>query len=281
MSQTNDCSEIIVSIGTSWGGVDVPLTFWMENGPGEKWYLSPYQTKCADDERELGVSKIPLAYRNDDLAQLLIALKVIDYPWDLSTLESLDVKVSELSERKSGRGLLTGEFSIQDAENSTQVINFSKFSVPLNNKLKPIIGQIFSEDRLFLFPKDKHLNKTIELDRDNLDDFVVSLGFAFLGISSVEYVREWFIPDESFCDSLQYGAYDGDPDTHYVKCISSQHQCSMVAVIHRITDPYYEVPLYWLMSMAIGHVDSSKALLDTLLEIKNSYTYKSSLPPLD
>ncbi len=279
MSQTNNCSEIIASIGTMWGGVDVPLTFWMENGPGKKWYLRPYQAKCADDERELGVSKIPLAYRNNALSQLLIAAKVIDYPWDLSILESLEVEVSELSGRKSGRALLTGDFSIQDAENSTQVINFVDLSVPANNKVKPIIGQIFAEDRLLLFPKGKHLDKTIELDREDLDDFVISVNF-LMG-RYLETTREWFIPDESFCDNLCYEVCDGDPDTHYVECVSSQHECSVVVVIHRVSDFYGGVGIRYLELLAIGHVDSSKALLDTLLEIKNSYTYKSSLPPLD
>jgi hypothetical protein len=69
-----------VVIEHNWGTSAVSLKFWMENGPGERRFLSPSAVKDKAG-KNLPLSVIPLRYRNNLLSRLLIRLGLLQNPW--------------------------------------------------------------------------------------------------------------------------------------------------------------------------------------------------------
>lgn len=82
------CSEIVITIDHPLGEVMMPLTDWMEQGPGVRPLLSPSAAWCKSTRERLPLYVIPLAYRNIRLSRLLIGLGFLKNPWAVRPIES-------------------------------------------------------------------------------------------------------------------------------------------------------------------------------------------------
>jgi hypothetical protein len=71
-------NDIVVVLDHPHGRVEVPLSEWMETGPGERPSLRPVAAR----ERTTGRTvPIPLAARNSRLSRLLIRIGLLRDPW--------------------------------------------------------------------------------------------------------------------------------------------------------------------------------------------------------
>lgn len=77
-----DCSTIKVVISHSYGDITTLLKDWTRRGPGERKFTHPIKAICADDDRQLPLSVIPLRYRNNTLSRFLIRIGFFDDPWE-------------------------------------------------------------------------------------------------------------------------------------------------------------------------------------------------------
>lgn len=75
-----DCSEIYVTVNHPWGDLEIPLTAWIEYGPGPRHLVSINSARCSDG-RILPLTVVPLQFRNNQLSRLLIKLKFLSDPW--------------------------------------------------------------------------------------------------------------------------------------------------------------------------------------------------------
>jgi hypothetical protein len=76
-----DFSEIEVTIPHPFGELTVPLEEWIRVGPGPRELLQPVAARCKRTGRDLGLSAIPLRYRNNCLSRFLIRLGYLEDPW--------------------------------------------------------------------------------------------------------------------------------------------------------------------------------------------------------
>lgn len=76
----------MVTIYTNWVDISQPRDEWIHQGPGLRAFR-PQKAFCADDNRCLPLSVIPLQYRHNNLSKFLIALQQYKYPWNYSYSE--------------------------------------------------------------------------------------------------------------------------------------------------------------------------------------------------
>ena len=71
----------MVCVSHPWGEVKFNMDVWIEDGPGiHRPLLRPCE---AYDEhgKKVGLWRIPLKYRNNEISRLLIKMGIIENPW--------------------------------------------------------------------------------------------------------------------------------------------------------------------------------------------------------
>lgn len=76
-----DPDDILVTIAHPQGNTVVPLAEWMRTGPGERRLLQPTAAWRASTGQPLPLRVIPLRYRNNGPARLLIRAGLLTDPW--------------------------------------------------------------------------------------------------------------------------------------------------------------------------------------------------------
>ena len=84
--------DIIVTIEHPHGIMEIPLSVWIANGPGQRKFLQPKSAKDTKTGKQLSLNIIPFRYRNTPLTRLLISLGLMRNPW---MIESITVKQSK------------------------------------------------------------------------------------------------------------------------------------------------------------------------------------------
>jgi hypothetical protein len=76
----DNADEIMVVIAHPWGNISIPLSEWIEHGPGLRRFAAPRAAFTKAGQR-LPLSVIPLRYRNSMLSRLLIRIGWLENPW--------------------------------------------------------------------------------------------------------------------------------------------------------------------------------------------------------
>lgn len=76
-----DPEEVIVVIEHPFGRVEATLAEWMARGPGPRGLVRPVAARDRPTGRDLPLTVVPLAYRNDEESRRLIAEGRLESPW--------------------------------------------------------------------------------------------------------------------------------------------------------------------------------------------------------
>ena len=76
-----DPDRILVVVRHPHGDVETTLREWMKTGPGSRDLVAPVGALDAATGESLGLSVIPLRYRNNRLSRSLIRLGLLENPW--------------------------------------------------------------------------------------------------------------------------------------------------------------------------------------------------------
>ena len=85
MTQQLDISDLLVVVPHphTEQDLEIPLTVWMEEGPGPRELLRPIAVKQASTGGRLPLRVIPLRYRNSSWSRLFIKIGLIHNPWEI------------------------------------------------------------------------------------------------------------------------------------------------------------------------------------------------------
>jgi hypothetical protein len=78
---STDLDDVLVTIEHPFGDVEVPLSAWMEAGPGPRSLVRPVRARSRSTGRRLPLSVIPLRFRNDGESRRAIRDGRIENPW--------------------------------------------------------------------------------------------------------------------------------------------------------------------------------------------------------
>jgi hypothetical protein len=73
--------DTLLTVEHPHGPLEIPLSDWIEHGPGERDLLRPVAARDRRTGQHVSLREIPLRYRNTKLSRTLVLLRVLPAPW--------------------------------------------------------------------------------------------------------------------------------------------------------------------------------------------------------